>query len=129
MVEAEALAREFLQQLFDGMTFIEFLVPRAARRTVFRFLDNRGVALFFYRKSQVQIRMLLAELRQRLTREKIVNRFLVAFPNFDQVLRQYMGLEIPMVQIDREVPPFAPESISVFVQRLKQLENLAQLLL
>src|SRR6516162_3411130 len=113
MVEAEAFARELFEQLFDGMTFIELLMPRATRGTVFRFLDNRGVALFLSGKAQVQIRMLLAELGQRLTAEEIMNGLLVAFPNFHQVLRQYMGLGIPMLQIDREVAPFAPESIGV----------------
>src|SRR5262249_17031335 len=104
MFEAETLARELFKQLFDCMTFIKLLMPRPTRRTVFRFLDKRGVALFFARKAQVQIRMLLAESGQRLAREKVMNGLLIAFSNLDQVLRQHMGLGIAMLQINREIP-------------------------
>jgi hypothetical protein len=74
-----------------------------AGRAVLRFLNHRRVALLFPGKSQIQVGILLAETRQILAAEKIMNAFFVAFANFYQMLRQVMRAGVTMLEINREV--------------------------
>src|SRR6266566_1734315 len=124
----EALPRQFIQQFLNDVALVEFLVPCAAGRAVLCLLNQRRVALFLAREPQVEVRVLCAEPGQILTVEEIMNAFLVALADSDQVLRQFVRRGMAMLEINGEIAAFAPQPVGVFVQRLEQLQDLAQLL-
>ena len=57
-----------------------------------------------------------------------MNRLFVSLADFDQVLRQFLGLWIPMLQIGSKVTPLPTQAVRILVERLEEFENFTKLL-
>src|SRR6266478_3013840 len=110
------------------MAFIKLLMTRPPLRTVLCPLDQRSITLFFAREAKIEVWILGVEFSKVLAIMEILNCFLIALADLDQMLREFMSFRITMIEINREVATFPAQSIGIFVERLKQLKDLAQLL-
>ena len=103
-------------------------MPRSACLPVPRFFQQCRVTFLFARKPKVQIGISRPKLRQVLPAQEIMHRLVVAFPHFDQMLRQFMRRRMATLQINRKVAAFSAQPVRVLIQRFEQFEYLAQLL-
>ena len=126
MLDLEALVRQFLEQLPDGMAFVEFLVPRAAGRAIPGLFHRWGVVFLLAGKAEVQVGIRGIEAGQVFVGAEIADGLFVAGADFYEVLREFLGGGVAMLEVSGEVSPFAPDAVGELVQLLEQAEDLAE---
>ncbi len=75
-----------------------------------------------------QIGVLGAEFFQLLFGMEVVDRFVVAVADLDQMPRQFVRLRVPMLDVIGEVAAVPAQGVGVLVQRFEQFQDFRQLL-
>ena len=150
MLDAQALAVELGQDLLDRRVLVNLHMTRPAMRPFFFLRLAAGLGLLNRRFSglgfslrlakllvflllvfaeQAKVGVRLAELGQGVLGLKIMHRLLVAFPNSNQVTWEQFLLRIALLEVLGEITAVPPDRPRKLVERLQQLENLAELFL
>src|SRR5262249_55051254 len=76
-----------------------------------------------------QIRVLIGKPCQLLIIMEVMYRFLVALSDLNQMLRPLIGSGVTVFKVNCEVPAFAPQAVSILIERLEQLQDFTEILL
>src|SRR5262245_43478493 len=114
MFDVQALFRQFVEQLANGLALMQLDVMRAARMAIGSCLVLLPVFSLLLAE-QPQVWVLRSESGQFLFRMEIDDRLIVAVADLYEVARQLVLLRVAPVHVGPEITAMPANSLRVFV--------------